>query len=73
MRETDLLLGNFADRTLATLSHHQLDQYEALLSASDPDILNWIAGRSPVPSTFDNDIMTLLQDFKYYQKLSWKI
>ena len=69
MRETDLLLGGFADRAIATLSRDQLDRYEALLANSDPDILNWIAGRSPVPSAFDNDIMALLKNIKYHRTM----
>ncbi|MGH6930891.1 MAG: succinate dehydrogenase assembly factor 2 [Dongiaceae bacterium] len=63
-READLILGRFADRHLAEFSAEQLDRYAALLEKSDPDIFDWIAGRQPVPSAFDNDIMRLLKDFR---------
>ncbi|RMF35134.1 MAG: succinate dehydrogenase assembly factor 2 [Alphaproteobacteria bacterium] len=50
MRETDLILGPFADRHLAALDQAGLDAFEALLDRPDPDIFAWIAGRTePVP------------------------
>jgi len=38
MLETDLLLGTFALKHLHTLNETQLQQYEALLDAIDPDL-----------------------------------
>lgn len=38
MLETDLLLGTFALKYLHTLNDTQLEQFEALLDAIDPDI-----------------------------------
>ncbi|MCH7710997.1 MAG: succinate dehydrogenase assembly factor 2 [Proteobacteria bacterium] len=64
MREADHLLGGFADRTLDGFTDEQLDRYERLLENTDPDLLDWIAGRAPVPDAFDNDVMALLIDFK---------
>ncbi len=67
MKETDLLLGRFADRHLASFDARQLARYEALLRESDPDILAWIAGRETPPVEHDNDVTKLLLDFKYYE------
>ena len=64
MREADHLLGGFADRTLDGFTDEQLDRYERLLENTDPDLLDWITGRAPVPDAFDNDVMALLIDFK---------
>ncbi|MDP6351297.1 MAG: succinate dehydrogenase assembly factor 2 [Alphaproteobacteria bacterium] len=60
-READLLLGHFADSSLAALDGDGLDQLEALLDQPDPDIWNWIIGREPVPPEFDHQIMGRLK------------
>jgi antitoxin CptB len=64
MRETDILLGRFAERHLPLLSDAQLDRFEALLDEGDNDLFNWITGREPPPPAHDHDVMRLLQDFK---------
>ena len=66
-KETDVLLGHFAARYLAELSPRLLDQYEALIENSDPDLFMWISGRKPVPPEWDTEIMTLLKDFRIGQ------
>ncbi len=63
-KETDVLLGQFAARHLAELSADMLDQYEALIENSDPDLFMWISGRKPVPPEWDTEIMTLLRKFR---------
>ena len=65
-READLILGRFADAHLAGFSAEQLDRYGALLENSDPDIYNWLIGRSPVPAAVDTDVFRLLKDFKLH-------
>jgi antitoxin CptB len=62
--ESDLLLGRFADRYVATMDDVQLDRYEALLEESDPDLLAWIAGRVPVPARHDHGLFRLFQSFE---------
>lgn len=42
MRETDLLLGPFADAGLAGMVAADLDLYEALLEENDQDLYGWI-------------------------------
>lgn len=61
-KEMDVLLGTFADRALAGLSPQQLDRYEALLQAGDPELYGWITGRDAVPEAHDHDVMRLLQN-----------
>lgn len=41
-KETDLLLGRFADEKLALLTAAQLVVYERLLDESDADIWDWL-------------------------------
>lgn len=63
-KEADLILGRFADTYLDTFDNKQLDVYEWLLDQSDPEIYDWVTGRTPVPTVFDNDVTRLLASFK---------
>lgn len=53
MRETDLLLGPFADAALEQLSLEELDAFESLLLENDQDLYLWISRRYGQPSRFD--------------------
>ncbi|MGH7095912.1 MAG: succinate dehydrogenase assembly factor 2 [Stellaceae bacterium] len=64
-READLVLGSFADTHLAGFGDVQLDRYEALLECPDPDLFDWIVGRSPPPPEHDHDVTRLLLAFRY--------
>jgi len=64
MRESDLLLGNFADSHVGGFSKEQLDRFEVLLEVADADIYNWYAGREPVLPEYDHDVMALLKAFR---------
>jgi len=44
-KETDLILGRFADDKLADLAPAQLSVYEKLLDENDADIWDWISGK----------------------------
>ena len=64
MKETDLLLGGFAERYLAAFDDAQLDQYEAILGAGDGRILDWIMAKEAVPAVYNGTVMELLLNFK---------
>ena len=68
MRESDLLLGNFADTHAGSFDQGQLDRFETLLEVADADIYNWYAGREPVPPEYDHDVMALLKAFRIVDK-----
>jgi antitoxin CptB len=53
MRETDLILGRFADAAIADLSDTELDDFELLLEVPDRDVLAWLMGEASVPAEFD--------------------
>lgn len=63
MKETDLLLGQFAKTHLPLLTDEQLDLFEALLDAGDPSIFAWVRGDEEVPPRFDNSVLKLIKDF----------
>ncbi|MEX0697885.1 MAG: succinate dehydrogenase assembly factor 2 [Dongiaceae bacterium] len=66
-RELDLLLGRFAEAHLDAMTAEQLDRYAALLENGDPEIYDWLTGRAAVPPAQDNDVMRLLQRFKFHE------
>jgi antitoxin CptB len=49
-REMDLVLGGFARARLAGMDAAGLDEFEAIVAASDPDLARWLIGRESVPS-----------------------
>lgn len=61
-KELDALLGRFAERYLGSLTAAELDQYEALLAESDPDLFNWITGSMPPPSAYDTGVLARLAE-----------
>jgi antitoxin CptB len=64
-KETDLLLGSFAEQYVAGFTAAQLERYEALLENDDGDLYDWITGRVAVPAERDDEVMRLLRAFKY--------
>jgi antitoxin CptB len=62
-RESDLILGRFAEIYLTLFDPGQLDRYEALLECDDADLFDWLSGRVPPPAAQDHDVMRLLRDF----------
>ena len=64
MKETDLLLGQFAARHLPELSDNELDMFEALLDAGDPRILAWVQGDEQVPEAFQGTVIDLIKKFE---------
>ena len=64
MKETDLLLGQFAARHLPKLSDDDLDMFEALLDAGDPRILAWVQGDEQVPEAFQGTVIDLIKNFE---------
>ena len=64
MKETDLLLGQFAKRHLPELARTDLEDFEALLDAGDPAIFAWVRGDEDVPARYDTKVFKLIKEFK---------
>ncbi|MGO4287088.1 succinate dehydrogenase assembly factor 2 [Bosea sp. TAB14] len=54
MRETDLIMGRFADEAIAGFSEAELDEFERLIEVLDRDLLGWITGEIAVPENYDS-------------------
>ena|SRR5450631_3484784 len=63
MRETDLLLGRFADAEIGNLSSSELDDYELLLEALDRDVFSWLTGEAEIPSAYDTPVLRKIRAF----------
>ena len=64
MKEMDVILGGYANRMLAVMSDDELDRFEALLEAPDPDLHAWIVGGLEVPEEHRGDLMQELKAFR---------
>src|SRR4029453_16295901 len=62
-QENDLILGAFAETSLARLDSTQIDRCEPLPHCPDPDLFDWILGGSRPPPEHDHDVMRLLRGF----------
>ena len=63
-KESDLVIGGFADLHLQDLSKEQLRQFEELLDENDQDVLSWVIDMTPPPDRFDGEVLKLIQEFK---------
>ena len=63
MKETDLILGHFADAYLDEFDGNALDQFEQLLEREDPEIFDWVSGLAPIPIEMRNPVTDLLMNF----------
>lgn len=65
-KETDLILGAYADHVLPTLQDSGLSVYESLLEEHDADIWNWISGRETCPNPEYDELITMLRDYRNF-------
>jgi antitoxin CptB len=61
-KETDLILGRFANNGLPNLPPAMLDLYEALLEENDADIWNWLTGKAHTPEEYELLLAMLQRD-----------
>ncbi len=64
-KETDILLGEFTKRNIALMNDVQLSMLDILLDEPDVEIFNWITKKTEVPQKHNNEVMQMLQEFKY--------
>ncbi|HVX98504.1 MAG TPA: succinate dehydrogenase assembly factor 2 [Pseudorhodoplanes sp.] len=70
IRETDLLLGRFADAHIASLSEAELAIYERLLEVPDHDLYLWVTGDGGAPQEHDTALLRSLRAFHRGMKVS---
>ena len=63
-RETDILLGNFADNHLKNLDDDDLLAYQSLLNSGDPRIWRLSIDIEKTKSSKENFLIDLIREFK---------
>ena len=63
VRETDLIIGRFADEHIDTLDAAQLDDFEKLIEAPNADLYAWVVGAETVPADYDTSVLSKLRMF----------
>lgn len=63
VRETDLIVGHFADANIDVLDTAQLDDFEQLLEAPNASLYAWVTGAEPVPRDYDTAVLRQLIGF----------
>lgn len=61
-KETDLVLGPFAERQLPLLGADMVGVYEELLEENDWDIWNWLIGKTATPEPYKKLMALILHD-----------
>jgi antitoxin CptB len=61
----DLIMGRFADATIDTLNEAEVDLFERLSDAPDPDLYAWISGERAMPAEYDHELMRRLRTFHH--------
>ena len=62
-REMDLLLGRYAEASLAAMDSAALTEFEQLLEAPDPELFAWLTEARPLPANFDTPSYRALKAF----------
>jgi antitoxin CptB len=63
-REIDLILGGFADQSLAEMDEAGLNAFESLLDAQDQDVYEWITGQTPPPTEHETPTLARIRAFR---------
>ena len=64
-REMDILMGQFADAEIETMSEADLDEYERLLATPDWEVFAWLVGTKDVPQNYNSSVLDRLMAFRY--------
>ena len=63
-KETDKIIGGFAEANLDTMTEDVLMAFDRLLDESDHALLNWIMDAEPVPAHVDANLLHKIISFK---------
>ncbi len=63
-REMDLILGRFADTTIATLTDDEVTELELLIELPDPDLYAALIGDAPLAPQYAGSVFDRLKSFR---------
>jgi antitoxin CptB len=62
-READILVGRFAESYLPNASADEVATFGALLDENDPDIYDWVTGKTALPADMSPALQALVRCF----------
>ncbi len=57
VRETDLIVGRFADAYIEKFDDGALDQFERLIEVPNASLYAWVVGNEAVPPDYDTAVL----------------
>lgn len=63
IRETDIIMGRFADAEIAGFTLDDIVAFEKVLEIPDHDILAWVTGAAPVPAEDESPMLARVLAF----------
>lgn len=63
-QELDRLMGAFAERRVAELTEFELAEFERLLECADPNLFDWLTGRTAAPSEYEGPVLEMIRAFR---------
>jgi antitoxin CptB len=63
VRETDLIVGRFADAYIDRFDEAGLDDFERLIEAPNAELYAWVVGAENVPADYDTAVLAALRAF----------
>lgn len=67
VRETDLIVGRFADAYIDTLDDAALDDFERLIEVPNAELYAWVIDAALVPVEYRTEVLTKLRAFHEHQ------
>jgi antitoxin CptB len=63
VRETDLIVGRFADAYIEKFDQAGLDDFERLIEVDNAELYAWVVGAESVPADYDTAVLRDLRSF----------
>ena len=63
VRETDLIVGRFADAFIDKFDAPGLDDFERLIEVSNAELYAWVSGEAETPADHDTAVLRQLKSF----------
>ena len=64
-KETDMILGRFAEKYLKDFNDEEVNLYEEFIAQDDWDIYAWVTEKKPLPDDLKNKVTDLLMKFDF--------
>eukprot|EP00823_Brevimastigomonas_motovehiculus_P002543 TRINITY_DN1547_c2_g1_i1.p1 TRINITY_DN1547_c2_g1~~TRINITY_DN1547_c2_g1_i1.p1 ORF type:complete len:138 (-),score=22.52 TRINITY_DN1547_c2_g1_i1:291-704(-) len=61
--ELELILGTWSEKYINTLTDEEVLQYEKIVHAENPDLLNWLVNGKECPKEMDGTVMVKLREY----------